>query len=96
MRSRVSVQVLSCGLSALPGATVASSAADSSTDFGYLAGGAPSMTATQTDTSGIGAWENHPAGATTITVTRGGQKLTSLDLNIRGGVVVVVGASPGM
>jgi hypothetical protein len=96
VRSRLNVAVASCGNSFVPGATVTSSNADSAAVFSYVANGIPSMTATQTDTSGYATWENHPSGPTTITVTRAGQKLASVVVNIRAGVVVGIQIPPGL
>jgi hypothetical protein len=95
MRSRLSVTAYSCGFVNLQGATVTSSAADSSTHFAYVANGIPSTTATQTDTTGIAAWEDHPAGPTTITVTKAGQTLATANVNVPPGMVVVVGLGAG-
>jgi hypothetical protein len=96
-RSRFNIQAKSCGGSNLPGVTVTSSSADSETFFGYLAGGIPSTTATETDTSGLAGWENHPAGPTTVTITKAstGEKLLTYDTFVRGGVIGSVGLPPG-
>jgi hypothetical protein len=96
-RSRFFIQAKSCGGSNLPGVTVTSSSADSEAVFGYVAGGLPSKTATETDSSGLAGWENHPAGPTTITITKAStrQKLLTYDYFVRSGVVVAVALPPG-
>jgi hypothetical protein len=79
------------------GVTVTSSSADSAAVFGYLAGGLPSKTATETDSSGLAGWENYPAGPTTITITKvsTGQKLLTFDYFVRSRVVANVALPPG-
>jgi hypothetical protein len=94
-RSRLNAQVFSCAGTGVPGATVTSSSADSMAFFAYVANGVPSMTATQTDSSGFATWENHPAGPTTLTAMKGGQKLASVDVDVRAGVIVSVSMPPG-
>jgi len=96
-RSRFTIQAKSCGSSNVPGVTITSSSADSETVFGYVAGGLPSKTATETDSSGTASWENHPAGPTTITITKAstGQKLLTYAYFVRGGVLSNVGLPPG-
>lgn len=96
-RGRVSVQAISCGGSNLSGVAVTSSNADSQTSFGYVINGVPSTTATQTDSSGIAGWENHPPGPTTLTLTKvsTGQKLLTYDYFARGGIIEIAVLPPG-
>jgi hypothetical protein len=64
--------------------------------FAYLAGGLPSKTAMETDSSGLAVWENHPAGPTTITITKAssGEKLVTYDYFVRSSVNAFVALPP--
>ena len=91
----LNVVVVSCGNTAVQGSSVTSSSADSTTFLAYVVNGVPSMTATQTGTSGLVSWENHHAGPTTLTAMKGGQKLGSADVDVRAGAVVTLSLPPG-
>jgi hypothetical protein len=87
-RGIMTVGARSCFFSNLPGVTVSSSAADSSTTLVYNVKGLPSKTATQSDGKAVvGHFVNHPPGVTTVTATDAatGNKIGSADAIVRAG-----------
>jgi hypothetical protein len=82
----VTVVVVDCLGNPVSGATITASPSNGET-VRYVAGTAPSMTATETDASGTAMIFNAPTGDTMIGASAGGMTLRAHTLNVRAGAI---------
>lgn len=86
----------SCANRNVSGMVVSSSGANAGTILEYLAGAAPSATATMTDGAGTGVFADHPPGPATFSVkdSATGETLGSVDAFVRAGFLSIVLVPP--
>jgi hypothetical protein len=88
----IGVEVLDCTGTPVAGATVTSNPAGT---VKYLAGTAPSSSATMTDVSGQAFIFNAGPGTVTISATAAGHTLRSHDVNVIANVITTAAIAPG-